>query len=130
MGCFFGGGNAVAAEGSKSNVYDREVIDQQVPLLVDPHVTAHNPCAPPPSLNVDHELVLVNPDGTEGCEADPIQAQLQVIKVQHDLAKVVKADDATVPVHWWNDRVRCRPASPSDAQALDVIRAFVLCYYR
>ncbi len=86
---------------------------QLAPPLVGPHGLA-----PPPR------------EGAAVSETVPIQAQLQVIKAQHDLAKAVKADDPSVPIHWWNDQVCRRSASSSDAQALGVIRELVLNYYR
>ena len=60
----------------------------------------------------------------------PSQKRLDRIKREHDLAKAVKADDAEVPVHLWDERV-CR-AKPSTIQVakLQVLRSFILRAYQ
>ena len=55
---------------------------------------------------------------------------MALIKVQHDLAKAVKADGATVPVHLWDDRI-CRGGIIARAsEALEALRGFFLRVYR
>ena len=53
-----------------------------------------------------------------------------IIKVQHDLAKAVKADDAAVPVYLWDTRILNRAATVEETRALEVIRSFALRVYR
>ena len=58
------------------------------------------------------------------------QARLVVIKAQHDFAKAVKADDAEVPVHLWNDRICKRESSEGETRALNVLRSWFMRIYR
>ena len=58
------------------------------------------------------------------------RARMVVIKTQHDLAKAVKADDAEVPVHLWNDRICRGEASLLEARALGVLRTWFMSIYR
>jgi hypothetical protein len=53
-----------------------------------------------------------------------------VIKTQRDLAKAVKADDAEVPVHLWNRRIRGGDEDVEVGRALDVLRNFMLTVHR
>lgn len=62
--------------------------------------------------------------------ASPSLGKLKRIKQEHDLAKAVKADDAEVPVHLW-DEIVCR-GKPSNNQvkALFNLRKLMLHRYR
>ena len=64
------------------------------------------------------------------CPANTLGMALQEVKQQHDLAKAVKADDATVPIHWWHVRVLGYTASAADTRVLTTIQDFVLRCYR
>ena len=64
------------------------------------------------------------------CLGNTLGLALQEVKQQHDLAKAVKADDATVPVNWWHDRVLGYTASAADDRRLTTIQDFVLRCYR
>jgi hypothetical protein len=64
------------------------------------------------------------------CTDDP-DVQLALIKLLHDEAKAVKADDAEVPVHLWNQFVaRRETVDQATTKALETIRCFALRYYR
>ena len=65
------------------------------------------------------------------CDPNGVQDELlELIKQARDIAKAVKADDAEVPVHLWNERVCRRSASELEAKALDVIRGLCMRWYR
>jgi hypothetical protein len=74
-------------------------------------------------LDPQHHLVA---DGVVGID-DELH---NVIRAQHDLAKAVKADDAEVPVHLWDDRIMRRTASLEEGKALTTLRLFALRLYR
>lgn len=65
--------------------------------------------------------------GAEASSRADVQA---IIKVQHGLAKAVKADDAEVPVYLWDTRIFHRVASEDESQAVNVIRGVCLRWYR
>ena len=69
---------------------------------------------------------VVAPHGT----ATPSQDRIDQMKLQHDLAKAVKSDDAEVPVHLWNAKICRGPVSAEQAKSLDVLRSFFLRIYR
>jgi len=58
------------------------------------------------------------------------EAVLDKVKFEHDLAKAVKADDAEVPIHLWDEKV-CRgfPSARKSA-ALTILRTFCLQIYQ
>ena len=62
--------------------------------------------------------------------ATPSQERIDQMKLQHDLAKAVKSDDAEVPVHLWNTKICRGPASAKQAKSSDVLRSFLLRIYR
>ncbi len=64
------------------------------------------------------------------CPANTLGMALQEVKQQHDIVKAVKADDATVPIHWWHVRVLGYMASAADTRVLTTIQDFVLRCYR
>ena len=65
------------------------------------------------------------------CNWSGVQDELlDLIKQARDIAKAVKADDAEVPVHLWNERVCRGRVSEQEAKALDVIRGLCMRSYR
>ena len=63
-----------------------------------------------------------------GVEGEP--DIMDVIKTQHDLAKAVKADDAMVPIHLWNDWICRGETTEVAARALEILRGFWMRVYR
>ena len=47
--------------------------------------------------------------GSYGIHVDPQRDSLKKVAEAKEFAKAVKADDAEVPKHLWNDRIRCPP---------------------
>ena len=68
--------------------------------------------------------------GQDDITVTPSLDRLDQVKLQHDLAKAVKSDDAEVPVHLWNAKICRGPVSAEQAKSLDVLRSFLLRIYR
>ena len=58
------------------------------------------------------------------------EAVLDKVKFEHDLAKAVKADDAEVPVHLWDEKVCRGLPSAKESAALTNHRTFCLRIYQ
>jgi len=83
------------------------------------------PTTPPTSPTTPIVLELGStPRGVED------KARLAVIAAQHDFARAVKADDAEVPVHIWDNRVVRGNTTAREAAALVHLRDFALRVYR
>lgn len=87
-----------------------EEIDCRVALPIDPQLW-------------ERASAVTGPDNT-------LEVALREVKHQHDLAKAVKADDTTVPVHWWHDQVLGHTATAANTCVLMAIQGFVLWCYR
>ena len=62
--------------------------------------------------------------------ATPSQDRIDQMKLQHDLAKAVKSDNAEVPIHLWDAKICRGPVSSKQANSLNVLRSFFLRIYR
>ncbi len=57
------------------------------------------------------------------------ETMLDKVKKEHDLAKVVKANDAQVPVYLWDKAVCRREPSDEESNALPILCSFFLRLY-
>jgi hypothetical protein len=65
----------------------------------------------------------------ETSQPEAAPAILEKLKKEHYDAKAVKADDAEVPVHLWDQAVFGRAPTEMEAKALDTLRQFLMRVY-